>query len=115
MKAFEGKEMIFRPTGNNARRFNKAPITVNIIKVARVFVTFTEVGSTYEQKYRYKGRVLGNGCNGGYVAYATRQEIDEYNEQVELAKKISHKYRYDSDYRSVELGKLKQVAELLGV
>ena len=115
MKEFEGKEMIFRPTGNNARRHDKSPIVADIIKVARVFVTFTEAGSTREYKYRYDGRRLSNECNGGYVAYASRQELDNYNEQVELARRIADNYTYSSSYESVDLIKLRQVAELLGV
>jgi len=115
VKEFEGKEMIFRPTGNNARRFKYSPIAVNIIKVSRVFVTFMEIGTTTEHKYRYKDRILKNEHEAGYVAYANKLEFDEYRERVQLSELIINNYSNKGDYEAVDLGALREIAKLLDV
>ena len=114
MKHLEGKDVFLRPTGNNARNSNSKYIKGKIIKVAKVFITFTVENSSHE-KYRFNGHNLRNECNGGYVIYESKQDIEDYFLSSKLSKEISEKYRTQGDYQKVELETLKQVAELLGV
>jgi len=79
MKHLEGKDVFLIPTGNNAIGKKKGEyIKAHIIKVARVFVTFTTDNFPYEHKYRMMDdRYIGNEYNGGYRVFENEQEIKD--------------------------------------
>ena len=116
MKELEGKEVYLRPTGNNVRHFRHDKyVKATILKVARVFVTFKLEGSWHEDRYRFKGRSLNGECNSGYIVYADEKELKDYYEACAIAKQITDKYRYSSDYEKLDVIKLRQISEILGV
>lgn len=115
MKEFEGKEVYLRPTGNNTRRGNTDILKVKIVKVARVYIYFVRDGFRHESKCRFNGNVFEDGCNSGYVMYPTMEALEDYYEAHKLGRSITDKYRYQTDYAKVELSKLRQIAELLGI
>lgn len=115
MKELEGKTVYLRPTGNNVRRGTQEVQKAFVVKVAKVNVTFILNGMSKEFKYRFDGRTLKGEYGFGYVVYESAQELSDYYEAQDLAKAISEKYQYHSDYATLSLDKLKQVVELLEV
>jgi hypothetical protein len=119
MKEFKGKEVWLRPTGNNCSRGkpnNKRRATV--VKVGRVFLTLTLGDSNYERKLRmHEGRenTLDDDFNGGYVLYASEQDLDNYYEAVDLVRKIEYKLRFTNKPELLPIKTLRHVALLLNV
>jgi len=117
MKELEGKEVYLRPTGNNARRGGPLFEKAIVVKVARVFVTLKIAGSCFDNKYRFVdgtgANTLESGNNSGYVIYETETDLNEFYEADDLAKRIADKCRYSHTLSKVEIGKLRQIAELL--
>ena len=113
IKSLEGKDVFFKPTGNNARGRSGTVYEGKIIKVARVFATFSFDGG-YERKYRFEGLHLNDGHNGGYLVFATRKDIDDHDEAIRLANAVSERFRYGSRLQKIDLGKLRKIYDLLG-
>ena len=120
MKELEGKEVYLRPEGNNKRIHSSKIIKANILKVARVNVTFKIEGSGCEQKLRmddrYEYRIHTSGwSSNGYTVYKDRAAIDEYYEINDISQRIAKSYRYEMDYARIGIEKLRRVAEILNV
>lgn len=113
IKALEGKTVYLLKTGNNARHNPKEPIVAVINKVARVFVTFTIDGYSCAEKLRFHERTLRSEHNSGYVVFTSKESFDQHFEKIDLAKKISGKFRYPSDYEKLDIEKLKEISEIL--
>ena len=113
-KSFDGKEVWFEPTGNNAR-YDRGYKKGRIVKVARVFVTFTLEDSGREDKCRFDGNRLIGECNSGYIVYETEQDIIDHKDSVGLAEAISDRARFSSHIDGIGLEKLKKIAALLGI
>jgi hypothetical protein len=115
MKELEGKNVFLRPTGNNARYHSGKILIATINKVARVYATITLDGWSREEKFRINGNHLDNGHNGGYRVYASEKEVADEIFIEEAAGKISDKFRYRSDYTTLDRDTIIKVAELLKV
>lgn len=117
MKELEGKTVFLKPTGNNVRR--SAPNRIQLAKIVKVnrktvdvlFDTWTE---TRRLTIR-EGRYLDSGCNGGYVVYLSKQEIEDELFVMEAAQKICNKYRWPSDFCKLSKDQITKIAEILGV
>lgn len=112
-KELEGQVVYLRPTGNNARRWDKLPIQAEIKKVARVNVTFEAGG--FGRKGRFRGDYIDLGYNSGYQVFASLEAFDEYLITDKISSDIARKYTYPSDYRRLELSKLVRIAKILGL
>jgi hypothetical protein len=118
MKDLEGQKVYLLPTGNNARRGNPNRIEEAVItKVARVFINFKFVDLNFDNKYRYEkgSNHISNDHNGGYLVFGSKAEVEEYKNSIELTKKISDNFRYQSDWMSLSYRDIKKVAEILGI
>lgn len=114
MKEFEGKKVYLYPTGNNARGKIKIKQAF-IVKVARVNVTYIINGYSREQKEKYQGGHINSGCNSGYRVYESMQQISDYILAGEIARKLSEKLRYSSDFQRLGLDNVKAIAEISGI
>lgn len=121
IKDYVGKSIWLRPTGNNAHRGCGTKVieavVVSAARVQCVIKIITDTGGGYEEKLRFSPQhgELSNNHGGGYATYPTREALENYYTARLYAQAISEKYQYRTDWQSVELDKLKQIAELLGV
>ena len=114
MKELEGKTVWLRPTGNNARRQAK-DLKATVLNVARVNVTIQKEGYQYDEKLRYNGRLLSEGCNSGYQVYETLEDLYDWRRSALLEDKIAKFFRHTTRLTDLGLIKLERIAELLGV
>lgn len=85
------KTVYLRPTGNEAR-YNKGKILEAIMtKVARVYATVTIGDRKYTEKLRMRGNHLSDQCNGGYLVYASKQELEDQLLVEDIAEKKHRK------------------------
>jgi len=114
VKELEGREVYLYPTGNNAR----GKISIKkalIVKVARVNVTYLLDGWARSIKERYQGFYIDSGCNSGYRVYESMKQIDDLMLSRDIAKSLSRKLNYSSDFERLGLEKLKLISDIVGI
>lgn len=94
LKDLEGKEVYFEPTGNNARALNGEPRIGTIVKVATKFAT-VKIASGWDQKLRFDGMKLSDGCNSGYIVY---KSMDDFQHEIDMRKMTSKVGSFFRDY-----------------
>ena len=118
-KSDEGKTIFVIELGNRARHsiYKGELYEIEVVKVARVFVTVKDKHGRLEKLRHIEGRnQISDEYSSGYTYYNSEQDYDNYLYSTEKGKKMAKLFPYGSySGKNLTREEWKQAFELFGI